>query len=58
MYVFGERACHDESPPRLDDVALKCGNCGTGATTISLLLQEARRCGFEDPDQGLGQGSP
>jgi hypothetical protein len=36
------------SPPRLD-VASKCGNCGTGATT-SLSLQEARRCGFEDPD--------
>jgi len=36
------------SPPRLD-VASKCGNCGTGATT-PLSLQEARRCGLDDPD--------
>jgi hypothetical protein len=36
------------SPPALD-VASKCANCGTGATT-QLSLQEARRCGFDDPD--------
>jgi hypothetical protein len=35
------------SPPTLE-VASKCGNCGTGATT-SLSLQEAGRCGFDDP---------
>ena len=36
------------SPPRLD-VASNCGICGTGATT-PLSLQEARRCGFDDPN--------
>jgi len=36
------------SPPALD-VASKCANCGTGATT-QLSLQETRRCGFDDPD--------
>ena len=36
------------SPPALD-VASKCANCGTGATT-PLSLQEARRCGFDDPN--------
>jgi hypothetical protein len=36
------------SPPRLE-VASKRVNCGTGATT-SLSLQEAGRCGFDDPD--------
>jgi hypothetical protein len=36
------------SPPTLD-VASKIANCGTGATT-QLSLQEARRCGFDDPD--------
>ena len=36
------------SPPALD-VASNCANCGTGATT-QLSLQEARRCGFDDPD--------
>jgi hypothetical protein len=36
------------SPPTLD-VASSCANCGTGAT-IPLSLEEARRCGFEDPN--------
>jgi hypothetical protein len=36
------------SPPTLD-VASNCANCGTGATT-PFSLQEARRCGFDDPD--------
>jgi hypothetical protein len=36
------------SAPRLE-VASKCGNCGTEATT-PLSLQEAGRCSFEDPD--------
>ena len=36
------------SPPTLD-VASNCANCGTGAT-IPLSLEEARRCGFEDPN--------
>jgi hypothetical protein len=36
------------SPPALE-VASNCGNCGTEATT-ALSLQEARRCGFDDPD--------
>ena len=31
------------------DVDLSCANCGTGAT-VPLTLQEARRCGFGDPD--------
>jgi hypothetical protein len=35
------------SPPALE-VVLNCANCGTGAT-IPLSLQEARRCGFDDP---------
>ena len=29
-------------------VDLRCANCGAGAT-VSLSLEEARRCGFEDP---------
>jgi hypothetical protein len=36
------------SPPALE-VASSCANCGTGATT-PVSLQEARRCGFDDPD--------
>jgi hypothetical protein len=36
------------SRPALE-VASKCGNCGTGART-SLSLQQAERCGLEDPD--------
>ena len=35
------------SPSALD-VDLNCANCGTGAT-IPLSLEEARRCGFDDP---------
>jgi hypothetical protein len=35
------------SPPALD-IASNCANCGTGVTT-PLSLQEARRCGFDDP---------
>jgi hypothetical protein len=33
------------------EVASSCASCGTGATT-SLSLEEARRCGFDDPKQG------
>jgi uncharacterized Zn finger protein len=36
------------SPPALD-VDLRCANCGTVAT-IALSLEEARRCGFDDPN--------
>jgi len=36
------------SPSALD-VDLSCANCATGAT-IPLSLEEARRCGFEDPN--------
>ena len=36
------------SPSALD-VDLSCANCATGAT-ILLSLEEARRCGFEDPN--------
>jgi hypothetical protein len=36
------------SPSALD-VDLNCANCGTGAT-IPLSLEEARRCGFDDPN--------
>ena len=36
------------NPPALD-VDLNCASCGTG-DTISLSLEEARRCGFEDPN--------
>jgi hypothetical protein len=36
------------SPLELE-VASKCGNCGTEATT-PLSLQEARRSGFDDPN--------
>ena len=34
-------------PPMLD-VGLRCANCGT-TDTVSLVLVEARRCGFDDP---------
>ena len=37
------------SPPRLV-VASNCANCGTGATTTSLSLQQDRRCGFAASD--------
>ena len=36
------------SPPELE-VASKCANCDTGVRT-PLSLQEARRCGFDDPN--------
>ena len=36
------------SSPTLD-VATICANCGTVATT-PFSLEEARRCGFDDPD--------
>ena len=36
------------SPPALE-LVLNCANCGTGATT-QRSVQEARRCGFEEPD--------
>jgi hypothetical protein len=36
------------SPSALD-VDLNCADCGTGATT-PLSLEEARRCGFDDPN--------
>jgi hypothetical protein len=36
---------------------LTCANCGTGVTTL-LSLQEARRCGFDDPNEGLRQDIP
>ena len=39
------------NPPVLE-VASNCANCGTGDTT-PLSLQEARRCGFDDPDYTL-----
>jgi hypothetical protein len=39
------------------DVDLRCASCATRAT-VSLSLQEARRCGFDDPYEGLGQGGP
>jgi hypothetical protein len=35
------------SPPALA-VASNCGSCGTGVTT-PLSLEEARRCGLDDP---------
>ena len=31
------------------DVDLSCANCGTGAT-VPLMLEEARRCGFDEPN--------
>jgi len=40
-------------PPGLD-VDLRCASCGTRAT-VSLSLQEARRCGFDDPYEGVRQ---
>jgi hypothetical protein len=36
------------------DVDLRCASCGTRAT-VSLSLQEARRCGFDDPYEGVRQ---
>jgi hypothetical protein len=38
------------SPPALD-VEMNCANCGAVAT-IALSLEEARRCGFDDPNEG------
>jgi len=38
------------------DVDLRCANCGTKAT-VSLSSEEARRCGFDDPYEGLGQNA-
>jgi hypothetical protein len=34
------------------EVASSCASCGTGAT-IPLSLEEAWRCGFDAPEQGL-----
>jgi len=36
------------------DVDLRCANCGTRAT-VSLSAEDARRCGFDDPYDGVGQ---
>jgi hypothetical protein len=36
------------SPTALE-VASNCASCGTGATTTPLSLEEARRCGIDDP---------
>jgi len=36
------------------DVDLICASCGTRAT-VSLSLLEARRCGFDDPYEGVHQ---
>ena len=44
------------SPPALD-VDMNCANCGTGAT-IPLSLEEARRCGFDDPNEGVHRDIP
>jgi hypothetical protein len=44
------------SPPA-PDVDLNCANWGTGAT-IPLSLEEARGCGFDNPNQGLRQDFP
>jgi hypothetical protein len=34
--------------PLAPEVASNCGSCGTGGTT-PLSLEEARRCGIDDP---------
>jgi hypothetical protein len=44
------------SPPALE-VDLTCANCGAVAT-VALSLEEARRCGFDDPNEGLRQDIP
>ena len=36
------------------EVDLRCANCGTRAT-VSLSSEDARRCGFDDPYEGVGQ---
>jgi ribosomal protein L37E len=36
------------------DVDLRCANCGTRAN-VSLSSEEAGRCGFDDPYEGVGQ---
>jgi hypothetical protein len=44
------------NPPKLE-VDLKCANCGAVAT-VPLSLEEARRCGFDDPNEGLRRDIP
>jgi hypothetical protein len=39
------------------DVDLSYANCGAGAT-IALSLEEATRCGFDDPNEDLRQDIP
>ena len=34
------------------DVGLRCASCGT-RDTVSLSSEEARRCGFDDPYEGV-----
>jgi hypothetical protein len=43
------------APPHELDVDLNCANCGAGAT-ILLSSEDARRCGFSDPDENLPKG--
>jgi len=50
--VRGAQWATIESPAL--DVDLICASCGTRAT-VSLSSEEARRCGFDDPYEGLGQ---
>src|SRR5829696_8069908 len=66
LIVAKEFACHEcgsgsliikgvkssmMSPPALE-VDMRCAKCGA-VTTIALSWEEARRCGFDDPNEGL-----
>jgi len=44
-------------PPLALDVDLSCANCGE-KVTIALSLEDARRCGFGDPNEDLRQDMP
>jgi hypothetical protein len=43
------------APPHVLNVNLNCADCGAGAT-IPLSSEDARRCGFSDPEENLPRG--
>jgi hypothetical protein len=48
FFVIKDTRWSTTSPPELE-VTPNCANCGTGAT-IPFSLQEARRCGLDNPE--------
>ena len=46
-FILRDARWSTQGPPALE-VDVRCANCGT-TDTASLSVEEARRCGFDDP---------